>query len=182
MEGQKYPDSTPRVSPSGRWLDGTWIMGNNYHASAPLYGAYPPRYLDRILSLCPGWQTQRILHVFSGAVPSGRWVRVDSIAERQPYIRADAVALPFQSQSFDLILADPPYSEEDATKYSVKMVNRKAAIEELGRVATPGATLVWLDVQLPMFRKDMWRWMAAITIIRSTNHRVRLASFFERTD
>lgn len=40
--------------------------------------------------------------------------------------------------------------------------------------------LVWLDVVWPMFRKSEWRTVGRITVIRSTNHRARIATIFER--
>ena len=45
----------------------------------------------------------------------------------------------------------------------------------------PGGWLVWLDTQLPMYRKDQWTNVAQIGLVRSTNHRVRLVSIFQRT-
>lgn len=178
-EGIKYPDSVPRVN--GRWLEAHWIMGNDYRASAPLYGAYPPRYLTRVLALFP--DARRILHAFAGCVAPGPWLRVDISHARRPApdLVADVTALPLADGIFDLVLADPPYSREDAARYGTSMVNRPKALRELARVTRPGGTLVWLDTQVPMFAKRDWHWWGAVTIIRSTNHRVREATFFERT-
>jgi hypothetical protein len=39
---------------------------------------------------------------------------------------------------------------------------------------------VWLDQVWPMHRKDEWRTVGRILLQRSTNHRVRLVSIFER--
>lgn len=181
IEGQRYPDSIPRISASGRWIDGTWILGQNYQAKSSLYGSYPPKYVERVLELCPEGITGKVLHCFSGSIPAGPWVRLDLVADRKPDLLGDATFLPFLASSFDLVLADPPYSSSDAEKYGTKMPNRRKVLAELARITKKDGTLVWLDTQLPMFAKRDWHWWGAISIIRSSNHRIRLASFFSRT-
>ena len=44
----------------------------------------------------------------------------------------------------------------------------------------PAAFVVWLDTVWPMHRKDTWRTVGRILLQRSTNHRVRLVTLFER--
>lgn len=48
------------------------------------------------------------------------------------------------------------------------------------KVTKPGGHLVWLDVCWPMHRKVEWVTVGRIAIVRSTNHRVRMATIFER--
>lgn len=194
-EGMRFPDSVPRVSPSGRWLEATWIMGNDYRAPSRLYGAYPPRYLKRMLALFPDVRPARTLHLFAGCVPEApgpdaphvsmrdeRWVRVDRSFDRdpRPTAYADAMALPLVCGSMALTLADPPYTDADAERYGTPMPNRKTAVHEAARVTAPRGFLVWLDTTLPMYRKREWRHVGNVTVIRSTNHRYRVAAIFER--
>lgn len=80
----------------------------------------------------------------------------------------------------DLILADPPYSVEDAEHYGAPLVNKKRVMEQCHEILEPGGTLVWMDQSVPMFRKDMWKWYGIITIYRSTNHRIRGVMLFEK--
>ncbi len=178
--GQRYPDSIPVLSRTGVKMYGRWELGNDYRATAPLYGAYPARYLERVLALFPS--PGRVLHVFSGAVPEGPWVRVDLMPTRapRPDVVADAMALPFAPATFDLVLADPPYSKPDAARYSTPMVNRRKALASIAAVVKPGGCLVWLDTQVPMFANRDWRWWGAVSVFRSTNHRCREATFLER--
>lgn len=192
-EGKRFPDSIPAVSPSGRWLLGTWQMGQDYRAPSKLYGAYPPRYLNRVMALFPDVAVHEVLHVFAGCVPAcfdrqngqfGRWLRIDRSFDRDPApsLYADLAALPFSDGSLPhkLVMADPPYSGADAVKYGTAMPNRKAVLHELHRVCAPGTHLAWLDTVLPMYRKAEWRHYGNLTIIRSTNHRFRVATLFER--
>lgn len=178
-DGVRFPASIPRWD--GRWMTGTWVMGQDYRATSRLYGAYPPRYLRRVYPLLPERDTHRTLHLFSGSLPaSPRDIRVDRSAERPGDLRADASHLPLRDESVMVTLADPPYSRDDATRYGEPMPDRRRVLHEAARVTVSGGILVWLDVILPPFTKREWHWWGAITIIRSTNHRVRVATFFQR--
>lgn len=159
----------------------TWLMGQNYQATAELYGAYPPHYLDRVMALFPDMATG-VLHVFSGSLPpSDRYERCDLVQPAE--IQASVYDLPqiILNWSPALVIADPPYSADDAERYGTRMVDRPKAIKAIAAVTKPGGFLCWLDCVWPMHRKDQWRTVGRITVIRSTNHRVRLLSIFERT-
>lgn len=187
-EGKRYPDSVPVVSPSGRWMTGHWIMGQDYRNKSPLYGAYPPRYIERVRALFPRVPENRILHVFSGSVPEGKWTRLDISNKRDPPpdIRADITNLSLKTKAriidkrFRLTMADTPYGEEDAEHYETPMPGRSKSFRSLADVLVPGSHLVWLDTTIPMFRKSEWMWWGSVTLLRSTNHRVREAFFFLR--
>jgi len=177
-----YADSFPKFPPlrsDDRWIDGVWMLGNNYKGSG-YYGAYPPGYLKRIEALFPDVRGARVLHPFAGSLRGVHGVRVDVNPANVPDVVADAACLPFPSASFDLVLADPPYSSEDAKRYGTKMVNRRAVIAELARVTDGDGYLVWLDTVWPMFSKRDWHCFGQIGVVRSTNHRVRLVSLFQR--
>lgn len=168
----------------GECLYGTWMLGNNYRAKVGYYGEYPPGYLDRVTALFPDVQPiddgrLTTMHAFSGSLPEGPYVRCDS---QQPAERACSVydLDPATTGIFDLVLADPPYSSADAEKYGSGMVDRRRAMSSLARVTRVGGHVVWLDTVWPMFRKTEWRTVGRICLVRSTNHRVRLVSIFER--
>ena len=84
------------------------------------------------------------------------------------------------TRQFPLVIADPPYSAEDAKRYGTPMVNRVKALDALAAVVPVGGHLVWLDTAWPMHSKQQWLTVGLIAIVRSTNHRVRLLSVFER--
>jgi len=186
IPGKKWPASVPYVADGKMY--GMFVLGQNYRNKSKLYGAFPPNLLLRIVSFFQ--DKKRILHPFGGSLtkedveedaPWAEHTRVDLITDdvRKPDLQADAHHLPFLPGAFDLIIADPPYSVVDAKKYSTPMVNRRKIIKELRRVASDDGHLVWLDTQLPMFSKVEWNLVGQIGIVRSTNHRVRLLSFFE---
>lgn len=183
--GRKWPDSTPWVGLDDR-LYGMWILGQDYRNKTPYYGAYPPNFLDRIFSIFPDAEDEETLHLFSGSLPKGTpGRRVDINRKLKPDIVWDAhrlSACPVLRKGVKLIVADPPYSTEDATRYGTAMIKRKVVLEECAKILQPGGWVVWLDQAMPMFSKLRLsiRLAGAIGIIRSTNHRFRVVTFFQK--
>jgi SAM-dependent methyltransferase len=173
----------PAVWSDKGWLMGQWNMGNNYQGSG-YHGSYPPAYLKRVLAMFPDVNPRRTLHAFSGSLPRGGAVRVDRRADPGahvvPDVQANVEQLPFPTGAFDLVLADPPYSQEDANHYGVPMVDRRRAFSECVRVLRPGGHLVWLDMVHPMYRKTELQLWGQVGICRSTNHRYRIVTFWQR--
>jgi DNA modification methylase len=122
------------------------------------------------------------LHLFSGkvdldALPGDT---VDINAELRPTYVDDAQTLErVPLTAYDLVLADPPYSVEDADRYQTTMVKRNTVLRALQGLA-PGAHVVWLDQVLPMYRKDFFGVDAVIGMVKSTNHRFRVITVFRR--
>jgi 23S rRNA A2030 N6-methylase RlmJ len=144
------------------------------------YGGYPAGYLRRVRAMFP--DKQRILHLFSGQVDlsalQGDTVDINPVL--QPTYVDDAQTLQHVPlEKYDLILADPPYSIEDAERYQTTMIKRNCVLRALRRVA-PGTHVVWLDQVLPMYRKDCFAIDAVIGMVKSTNHRFRVVTVFRR--
>ena len=162
----------------------------------PLYGAYPHGYLERVHAMFP--DAANVLHVFSGGLqqmqaacltwpgkmPTPRSMELVDIhgpeQGRYPTWQGDLHDMPAEwAGRFDLILADPPYSKDDAKLYDCPAPNRGKIMRSLRRVCRPGGNLVWLDQVWPMHRKADWKTWGTIGLVRSTNHRMRLVSMFE---
>src|SRR5215207_6925170 len=108
---------------------------------------------------------------------------VDCKPALKPTYVADAHDLsPVPLATYDLVLADPPYSVEDAERYQTTMVKRNVVLRSLAAGMRPGARVVWLDQVLPMYRKAEWTIEAVIGIVKSTNHRFRVVTVFRRLD
>lgn len=168
---------------------GLWQAGQNYRNKSRLYGAYPPRYLARVHSLFP--EKLKILHLFSGEVEIGTWETADEwTMDINESSGADFIgdahdigkALDWATREmrFDLVLADPPYTREDAKKYGTTMINRKKVVHECAKVLEPGGHLVWLDTVWPMFTKREFQLTGIIGYVRSTNHRIRQVTILWR--
>ncbi len=167
------------ISQDGRVV-GTWIMGNDYRVKSAYYGGYPAGYLRRVRALFP--DKRRVLHLFSGKVDLAALPgdTVDINADLAPTYVDDAQKLEnVPLETYDLILADPPYSVEDAERYQTTMIKRNAVMRALQGVA-PGTHIVWLDQVLPMYRKDAFAIDAVIGMVKSTNHRFRVVTIFRR--
>jgi hypothetical protein len=175
----KFPRSL-FIAEDGRVV-GTWIMGNDYRVRSGYYGGYPAGYLRRVAALFP--DRRKVLHVFSGAVDLGAMPgdTVDCNPSLSPTFVADAHDLSrVPLADYDLILADPPYSIEDAERYRTTMVKRNVVMRSLAAGAASGARVVWLDQVLPMYRKAEWDIEAVVGIVKSTNHRFRVMTIFRR--
>jgi hypothetical protein len=160
---------------------GLWVIGNDYRVKSKYYGGYPAGYLKRIKALFP--DKRRVLHLFAGKVDTEVFPgqTVDVNAKLRPDYVDDAhtlkkVPLP----KFDLVLADPPYSEEDCVHYGTPMVGRNRVISALSARLSSGCHIVWLDQVLPMYRKTELTVEAYIGMVKSTNHRFRVITVFRK--
>jgi hypothetical protein len=175
----KFPKSL-FVSEDGRAV-GIWIMGNDYRVKSGYYGGYPAGYLRRIAALFP--DKKNVLHVFSGKVDTSAMPgdTVDCNPAMKPTWHADAHDLSnVPLTKYDLVLADPPYSIEDADRYQTTMVKRNVVMRSLAAGLSEGAHVIWLDQVLPMYRKDEWRVEGVIGMVKSTNHRFRVVTIFRK--
>lgn len=191
--GRRFPESIPRVGrEQGRdVLYGIWVIGNDYRNPSASYGSYPRGYLGRLMALFPdvtnpqayngyqgaGWLPT--LHAFAGSVPAGHYIRCDVQGDVEE--RYSVLDLPKRhGRDFVLEIADPPYSALDAEKYKTPMIDRRRCLAALAEVAASGGHLAWLDTCWPMHSKTQWLTVGRIFVQRSTNHRVRVLSLFER--
>lgn len=177
--GKKWPASVPHLGEDGRlyWI---WVGGQNYRSKSGYYGSYPSNYLERVTALFP--DCSDALHLFSGSLPPGPYTRFELNEELDADEYGDAQELSehFYEDTFDVIYADPPYSEEDAKRYGTCLVNRNKVVKECAKVLKKDGFLVWLDQVLPMYRKDTFKVVGWIGFVRSTNHRFRVITIFQR--
>jgi hypothetical protein len=156
------------------WAYGVWFLGNSWAVKSGYYGGYPAGYLKRVRAIFP--DKRRVLHLFSGHVEVEAFPgdTCDINPALAPTFVADAHTLEgVPVEDYDLVLADPPYSAEDADHYGTPLVSRNKVVAVLAQRMKPGAHLAWLDQAQPMYRKDTLRPEAAIGIVRSTMHRYR---------
>lgn len=175
--GQRYPGSKLFVG-AGPFVSGTWLLGRNYVGSG-YYGSYPPQYLGRVGALFT--DASKVLHLFSGSLPrSKNYVTLD--LQGNPSVKGDAHKLveKFGLAKFEVIYADPPYTKADAAHYDTPMINRRLVLIECSQVLVPGGYLVWLDTVWPMVRSELLVLVGAILILRSQNHRARVAFLFRK--
>ena len=119
-------------------------------------GGYPHGFLEWAYKIMGVTDAAKVLHLCSGSVQTG--VRVDIRAKLKPDIVADCRNVPLPDESFNWILADPPYSEDYATNlYGVGEHYPKpgAIAREACRLLKPGGLFGLMHFQVPMLRKPM---------------------------
>lgn len=165
----------------GDRIGGEWVIGHSFKGNG-FYGSYPGNYLARVMSMFP--DKKKILHLFSGSLPTGNYDRCDIDPENKPEILCDAKELwkHVSGRTYDLIIADPMYDKENAKKYGYPMTNRKVILEQCWFALKPEGWLIWLDVASPIYSKTRWRWGAWINVFTSTNRIVRSVFGFERAE
>jgi SAM-dependent methyltransferase len=173
----KFPQYPMTVKDKG-WIYGVWYCSRSFQKTK-LYGQYPATFLKRTLALFPG--ATDILHCPSGTIRGVPSITLDKVGDavRCPQILADACALPFRGDSFDLVLSDPPYSDADAKNYGTGHFPLKKAMQEFHRVLRPHGHLALLHVRTPAFSKEVWKWVGMIGVVTGTNSRMRVLSIFE---
>ncbi len=185
--GERFPDSIPWVSPTGRWLYGNWNIGSLYANESRYDGAYPRTYLGRLLALFPEIRERDILHVFSGGLPKSRATRLDLNPDCDPELLGNVYELAELLRDNrpgwrpEFVAVDPPYSVADAkARYATPGVNSARVMRVLAANVDPGAHVAWLSTAKPLYRKDEWAYWGRISIERSTGHRDRSVSLFTR--
>jgi len=178
---KKYPQYSPLVVHNNR-LYGCWVIGAVHRKRVGYYGEYPYKLLDRILSLFP--DCNKILHLFSGTTRDNppNIITYDINPEFNPTICDDVRNLLKYKDilcEIDLCIADPPYENKDFNIYKQPPFNKAKVIRELGSIMKTGSYLVWLDVIVPIYNKQVWNLLGHIGIVVGTNTRVRCLSLWE---
>ena len=170
----KYPIT---VNDKG-WIYGVWYCGTSW-MKVSLHGQYPPTFLKRALSLFP--TAKDIIQCPSGTV-TGPGVTVDMIQDevRKPQIIANASALPFQDETFDLYLSDPPYTNEDCKKYGTPPFPMGKMMKEARRVLRVGGYLGILHTYYPSYRRKEWKLRGLIAVVTGFQRCTRMFSIFEK--
>lgn len=181
---KKYPVSfTGQDSIADKdWCYGVWYCGTSF-TKVKLYGQYPPTFLKRATALFP--EAKRVLHAPSGSLeglPEGH-VTMDMYQDdvRKPMFQGDVAAMPFADSSFDLVLSDPPYSEEDSRLYGCAKFPEKKFMAECRRVLAPGGYVGFLAYHYPSYKREEWRLRGLFAVVTGFSRRTRMFSVFEST-
>ena len=174
---KRFPTHPP-LSYNKRWITGAWYFFRS--KAGKIYGSYPDMYLKRVYTLFP--DCTEILHLFSGALESEeKGTRFDISPEFQPDVCGDVRKLEdyFSPNSFDLVIADPPYGKEDFAKYGCEPFNKGKVTEALYSIVRPRGFMVWLDTIIPMYRGKHWQLMGMIAFGQGSGMRCRLVNIFQ---
>ena len=174
---KKYPKC---LMESGGRVYGIWMIGNYYKRKEGYHGEYPPSFLNRIYALFP--KRDNILHMFAGTIQDGvKATTVDVNPDLNPTVVCDVLEMSkyMPNNSFDLVIADPPYTKKDAKIYGVPLINKRLALREARKMCKDGGVLCWLDTQVPIYRKLDWDLLGMVGVFCGTNRVIRSVTFFQ---
>jgi hypothetical protein len=117
-------------------------------------GAYPSGYLTFLKA--NGWWGEKRIHLCSGRVKDEGF-KVDIRPEMNPDLIADARETGLDSESFDCVIIDPPYSADLAeslydTRRYYGSINQ--FIKEGVRLAKPNGLIISLSYEIPRLQKE----------------------------
>jgi SAM-dependent methyltransferase len=180
----KYNDTKrpkwPKLVYDQNWLYGVCYCSRSFQKQK-YYGMYPLTYLERIRLLFG--DIKPLVHLFSGVViPVKDEITVDNDKEMNPTYCCEADNLPFKSNSIGCIVADPPYSIEDAKKYTCRKYPKMSSVfKECSRVLKPGGYLVFLHTHLLQVSKSTnLHLRGTIGILTGTNAKIRLCAIYRK--
>lgn len=152
----------------------TWTLprpsNSRYKGSFPLY------FESNLVQLL-GYP-ERILHPFGGRAEIG--LRVDLNPTLEPDVIADAHKLPFEDESFDMVVLDPPYSDEEARElYDTPRLRPGVYTREAVRVCREGGWVVVYGDREPR-RPPRCNHTLRIIVVLRPSHRPRIAMVFQK--
>ena len=175
----KYPVT---VQDKG-WTYGVWYCGTSFQ-KVILHGQYPQTFLKRALALFP--EACDVLHAPSGSInskdlPTGH-ITLDLVEDeiRRPDYVADCRGLPFENESFDLILSDPPYTKKDSEIYECPPFPMGKFINEALRVLRPSGKLGVLHTYYPSYHRKDFKLVGLIAVVTGFQRATRMFSIFEK--
>lgn len=164
---------------SHKWIYGVWYCSTSFQ-KADYYGKFPATFVKRVKRMFPTHR-HKMLHLCCGTCHIEGAVNVDMQPLPEVDVVADVESLPFAAEAFDVCLIDPPYTEEDASRYGVKrLLSSRKTLEEIRRVLIPGGWLLWLDEKYPSYRRREWQLSGLIGIVTGFERRARILSMFRK--
>lgn len=137
-----------------------------------------PLYFEQNLVQLLGYP-EKILHPFGGRAEIG--VRCDLDSTVEPDYLCDAHELPFDDDSFDLVVLDPPYSDEEAAELygTTKKLKPATYTREAVRVLKEGGWIVMYSDREPA-RPPRCNHTLRIIVTLRPYHRPRIAGVFQK--
>lgn len=144
----------------------------------PEGGGYPIRFLAKAHEIMEAYPPH-VLHVCSGSVRTG--IRVDIRASKRPSVVADGRRLPFADNTFQWVMADPPYSEDHAENlYQTggAYPSPHVLAQECLRVLQPGGLLGFMHPMVPKISGG--KFLKVYTLTQGPGYNVRAWSLIEK--
>lgn len=119
-----------------------------------------------------------ILQPFGGRAELG--VRLDINPDLGPDIVGDAHDLPFMDETFDCVILDPPYSDEEASElYGTPPLKQSLYVKEAVRVLKEGGWFCIYTDREPA-RPPRCNHAFRIVVVLRPHHRARICGVFQK--
>jgi len=178
---------------SYRPITDMWILARaKLKDGRKYYGAYLGGFPERARALLGVSIHDPVLHVCGGMARyypyRGGFGPLDKTLDLDPatgpdYLRDAREPLP---PGFKAMLADPPYSAEDAENYEVgreAYPKPNALLKNMLNAVEPGSRVGMIHYILPSPPKEMsTKFVAAVGVLCGFNNRIRIFSVFERLE
>lgn len=123
-----------------------WILGPSLNNGCP--GSFPQGFVQAVKRK---WWGKKRLWLCAGGFRDPGGTHLDIRTETRPDVLSDAALLPFRDGEFDFVLADPPYSAEEARRlYDLPYIRLGKTLNEAWRVLQEGGYLVFLHRTIPI--------------------------------
>ncbi|MCW7460172.1 class I SAM-dependent methyltransferase [Leptospira bandrabouensis] len=183
-----FPESL-HLYPNGKRFYGEWDYGQNFKNISEYKGAYSIQDLTRLEACIPNMG--HLLHIFSGSIPAGPYCRLDNnfAVIGTPVLGRDVVGeatdahLHFGKDSFDVIMADPPWSRYHSEEiYNCSLVDKAKVMRSLFQILKPGGIVIWKDFSKPLWFGTEFDYLGRICIDPSSGHDDRSFKFFKKKE
>ncbi len=148
-------------------------------------GAYPAGFLNRFRTAFRDFLPKNpmdMLHVCAGRLPPSEGMRLDVDDKYEPDILADAEDMSqINDESFEWVIADPPYNEEASKKYYKRPLLKKSLmIREMARVCKKDGFIALLDQYSPNSFPRCLKRIALIGITSVPNTDMRIFTVWQK--
>lgn len=154
----------------------TWLCG-----PPPAKGQmqrYPTRFIYNLKKKYP-IEGKKVLTLFSGSSDIGDTVDI------RPETKASHIGsydnLPFENETYDMVIADPPYNELYAKEWKKDLPKPKKILLESARVTKPnGLILILHCIIVPAYAEAKVKRIAIHPILCGPNNAIRCLSVFKK--
>lgn len=158
----------------------TWLCG-----SPPANGQrqrYPSRFEFNLRKTYPQFYVTNCLHMFSGSTHPTFWMTTtDMRHDAAPNVASSFDALPFGDESFEAVMADPPYADHYQKQWGGDLPKPKSILREAVRLVKPGGLIGILHIIIiPAYKELGVKRIALHPILAGPNNAIRVFNVFQK--